>query len=117
MGFEVRGTLGALAWDFQRMNELRLYRTPAAGEDGGGYATVFASPDDGAFARFQPDTAIPMGYDDLKVIEARRFLQAVADGVSRPPNARSAAAVAEVLNAMLRSAASRATEQVTPAGG
>jgi predicted dehydrogenase len=103
MGFEVHGARGALAWDFQRMNELQLHLPNATGDVG--WTTVFAGPRHGDFARFQPDAAVAMGYDDLKVCEARLFLDSVVDGVQRNPGAGDALAVARVLAALRRSAA------------
>jgi predicted dehydrogenase len=103
--FEVNGTRGAVAWNFERMNELEHYRD-------GGYARVLMGPSHPDFARFQPGTGIPMGYDDLKVIEAYRFLQSIADGQQREPGVREIAATARVLDAIARSFASGAWEDV-----
>jgi predicted dehydrogenase len=107
LAFEVHGTRGALAWDFQRMNELRRF-------DGDGWTTVHVGPGHGEFGRFQPDAAVAMGYDDLKVIEARGFLESVLDGHQRAPGTADALAVAEVLAAMERSCESGAWEDVVP---
>jgi predicted dehydrogenase len=103
--FEVNGTRGAVAWNFERMNELEHYRD-------GGYARVLMGPAHPDFARFQPGQGIPMGYDDLKVIEAYRFLQSIADGEQREPGVREIAATARVLDAVARSFASGAWEAV-----
>ena len=82
--FEVHGTEGALAWELERMNELQRSRLPEDGSDEG-YTTVFAGPGHGQFGAFQPGAGIPMGYDDLRVIEAGNFLAAVRDGEQRGP--------------------------------
>ncbi len=103
--FEVNGTRGAVAWNFERMNELEHYRD-------GGYARELMGPAHPDFARFQPGTGIPMGYDDLKVIEAYRFLQSIADGQQREPGVREIAATARVLDAIARSFESGAWEDV-----
>jgi predicted dehydrogenase len=107
--FEVHGPEGALAWDFERMNELLLYR--AADEDAG-YARVLMGPQHGSFSRFQPGQGLPMGYDDLKVIEASLFLASVADGTQREPGLGAALEAARVVAALQRSAASGAWETV-----
>ncbi|MGA5648263.1 Gfo/Idh/MocA family protein [Streptomyces seoulensis] len=104
-GFEVHGTEGAVAWDFRRMNELRLSR-------GGSYqdqpmSTVYVGPGDGEFAAFQPGAANAMGYDDLKVVEAYRFLRSVADGKPYGATLRDAVRAAGVLDAMAVSAEGR----------
>jgi predicted dehydrogenase len=105
-GFEVHGTKGAVFWDFRRMNELGVSRGTAYQDQP--VTTVFVGPGHGEFAAFQPGAANAMGYDDLKVIEAHRFLRSVAEGrpygATLPDAVRSAA----VLDAMARSAQSGA---------
>ncbi|MGK3939653.1 Gfo/Idh/MocA family oxidoreductase [Streptomyces caeruleatus] len=103
-GFEVHGTEGAVFWDFRRMGELGISR-------GGRYqdqpvSTVFVGPGDGEFGAFQPGAANAMGYDDLKVVEAYRFLRSIAEGTSYGATLRDAVHSAAVLDAMSRSAAS-----------
>src|SRR5438105_1049281 len=108
--FEVNGTEGAVSWNFERMNELEVYSALPTGDNG--YARVLMGPAHPEFARFQPGQGIPMGYDDLKVIEAHLFLQSVADGQQREPGVREIDAAARVIDAMVRSAESGAWEEV-----
>ena len=75
-----------------------------------GYTRVFAGPRHPGFAAFQPGAGIPMGYDDLRVIEAANFLAAVRDGEQRGPGLDEMVACAHVLGAIERSAASGAWE-------
>jgi predicted dehydrogenase len=103
--FELNGTTGAVAWNFERMNELEV-------DTGGGYTRVLMGPEHPDFARFQPGRGIAMGYDDLKVIEAYRFLQSIADGQQREPGVREIAATARVLDAVARSFDSGRWEEV-----
>jgi predicted dehydrogenase len=105
---EVHGTTGALAWDFERMNELQRFQR--AGDEG--YTTVFAGPQHPGFAAFQPGAGISMGYDDLRVIEAARFLEAVKDSEQRGPGLDDMLAAARVIAAIERSAASGGWESV-----
>ena len=111
MAFDVHGTKGALAWDFQRLNELGVYGPLATGDEG--QATVFMKPEHPDFVRFQPGPAVPMSYDDLKVIEAHLFLESVLDGRQRAPGIAEMLQTAKVLDAMSRSAASGRWEDVT----
>jgi len=108
--FEVHGSRGAVAWDFERMNELSVFLPLENGDKG--YARVTMGPQHEPFARFQPGPGLSMGYDDLKVIEAARFLQSVVDGEQREPGVREALAAAKVIAAMERSSASGAWEPV-----
>ena len=105
-GFEVHGTEGAVFWDFRRMNELGVSRGTTYQDQP--VSTVYVGPGDGEFGAFQPGAANGMGYDDLKVIEAHRFLRSIAEG--RPHGATLPDAVhsAAVLEAMVRSAESGA---------
>jgi predicted dehydrogenase len=109
VGFELHGTEGALAWELERMNELRRFQR--AGDEG--YTTVFAGPRHPGFAAFQPGTGIPMGYDDLRVAEAARFLGAIRDGEQRGPGLDDMVAAARVLRAIERSAETGVWEAVT----
>src|SRR5215210_820135 len=101
MSFEVNGTRGALSWDFQRLNELQLYRTDAAGDHG--YRTVFTAPGMGDFGNFQPGAGISMGYDDFKVTEAYKFLSSIADGHQRQASIHDVVSTMRVVEAMDRS--------------
>jgi predicted dehydrogenase len=103
-GVEVHGSLGALSWNLERMNELQLARLSDDGDEG--YTTVLAGPTHPDFAAFQPGAGIAMGYDDLRVIEARTFLASVVDGIQREPGIDEMLACAHVLDAIERSHAS-----------
>jgi predicted dehydrogenase len=108
--FEANGTEGAVAWNFERMNELEICLPLPSGDRG--YSTVYMSPEHPDFAHFQPGAGLPMSYSDLKVIEAYVFLESIVDGVQRTPGVAEMAAAARVLDAIARSAESEAWEAV-----
>jgi len=100
-GIEVRGTEGALSWDFRRFGELRLcldqdYQDAA-------WQTRLVGPSDGEFAAFQPGAGTAMGYDDLKVVEAHRLLQGIASGTPHGATIDDVVVTAELIDAMVRS--------------
>jgi predicted dehydrogenase len=101
-GFEVHGTDGALFWDFRRMGELGVGAGPDYQDEP--VRTVFAGPGDGEYGAFQPGAGTAMSYDDLKVIEAYRFLRSVEDGTPLGATLADAIAAAEALDAVSRSA-------------
>ncbi|MFF9019850.1 Gfo/Idh/MocA family protein [Streptomyces eurythermus] len=101
-GFEVHGSRGAVFWDFRRMNELGVCR--GAGYRDQPVSTVHVGPGAGEFAAFQPGAANAMGYDDLKVIEACRFVRSVAEGTPYGTTLADAVHSARALDAMERSA-------------
>ncbi|MDI6516955.1 Gfo/Idh/MocA family oxidoreductase [Streptomyces coelicoflavus] len=101
-GFEVHGTTGAVYWDFRRMNELGVSRGTSYQDQP--VSTVHVGPGHGEFAAFQPGAANAMGYDDLKVVEAHRFLRSIAEGTPYGATLTDAVHSAAVLDAMTRSA-------------
>jgi predicted dehydrogenase len=109
--FGVNGTRGALSWDFQRLNELQLCRTDSTGDRG--YRTVFAASGMGDFDRFQPGAGISMGYDDLKVTEAYKFLASIAEDRQREPGMTEVVSAMRVVEAMDRSCESGNWEAVS----
>ncbi|MFF9804034.1 Gfo/Idh/MocA family protein [Streptomyces coeruleorubidus] len=110
-GFEVHGTKGAVFWDFRRMNELGISRGTTYQDQA--VTTVYVGPGHGEFAAFQPGAANAMGYDDLKVIEAYRFLRSVAEGTPHGATLADAVHSAAALDAMARSASSGAWTDVS----
>lgn len=104
-GIEVHGTKGALSWDFRRMGELQV----CVDQDyqNASYSTVFVTPGEGEMGAFQPGSGIAMGYDDLKVIEARRLVESIASGKPVGATIHDAVVAADVVDAMLESVAGR----------
>ena len=79
LAYEIQGTKGALLFDQERMNELLLYRqTDDPAERG--YKRVLAAPQHPDYAAFFGLQGNPLGYNDLKIIEARRLIEAIALG-------------------------------------
>lgn len=112
---EVYGTDGSIKWDFERMNELQV-RIGRTGEEAG-YVTVNASPRHGDYARFQPGPGNAMGFDDLKTIEAKKFLLAVAGGAAENSNVQDAVSAAAIVTAAEVSAASGQWQKIEPVAG
>ncbi|MFJ5032020.1 Gfo/Idh/MocA family protein [Streptomyces sp. NPDC088560] len=105
-GFEVHGTEGAVFWDFRRMGELGVSRGTSYQDQP--VSTVYVGPGHGEYGAFQPGAATSMGYDDLKVIEAHRFLRSIAGGTPVGATLNDAVASAVTLDAIGRSAQRRA---------
>jgi len=101
-GFEIHGTTGMVAWDFRRIGELRV-GTGSAFQDQA-VTTRYAGPGDAEYAAFQPGAAMAMGYDDLKVIEAHRFLQSIESGSPVGATIWDAVAAAQLIEAIAESA-------------
>ena len=101
-GFEIHGTKGVLHWDFRRMGELGV----STGDDyqNQTVSTLFVGPEHGDFAAFQPGAGVALSFDDLKVIEAARFLQSIVDGEPHGATIEDAVQSARALDCMSESA-------------
>jgi predicted dehydrogenase len=102
---EVRGTKGAVAWDFRRMQELQV--CSGQGYLNASWQTVFVAPGAGELAAFQPGSGTTMGYDDLKVIEAERLVRSIAHGKAVGATIDDAVESARLIQAIVLSAAER----------
>jgi predicted dehydrogenase len=111
MAFELHGRAGAARWSLEDMNRLDLYLLDDE-DTQRGYRRILGGdrfPDHGAFV---PGAGNPIGFEDLKAIEALHFLRNVVAGVQGAPGMAEARAVAEVQAAMIRSWESGAWEPV-----
>ena len=79
MAFEINGTLGSVKWNFEQMNELHLqFRNANEAEDG--YTQIYGAPGHPYYGNFHPGPGLAMGYEDLKAIEAFKFLKGIVAG-------------------------------------
>jgi predicted dehydrogenase len=99
--FEVYGTKGSVAWNFEKMNELRVYI--AAEHKHTGFTTVFAGDRFPPHGNFVPGSGNSIGFEDLICIEDHEFLQAVAAGRQYTPGFTEALAYVSVQDAVMRS--------------
>jgi predicted dehydrogenase len=100
---EVFGTKGTLAFDFERLSELRLYPTgqPRGRE---GFTTILAGPSHPDFAAFVPAPGHQLGFNDLKTIEIRDVLVGLDPARPAPwPDFREAWEVQKVVDAIIAS--------------
>jgi predicted dehydrogenase len=111
MAFDIHGTKGALSWNLETMNEMRIFMT---GEPHlhDGYTTVYAGDRYPFHGNFVPGDANAIGYEDLKVIECLQFLTAVAAGEQHEPGFAQALQYVSVQDALIRSWSSGHWEDV-----
>jgi predicted dehydrogenase len=106
LGYEIQGTLGALLFDQERMNELQLYRhTDAAGERG--YKRLYLAPEFPGYAAFHPIPGNALGYNDQKILEARELICALAEDRPAEPDFRFGHEITRVIDAVQKSATER----------
>ncbi|MFZ1996668.1 MAG: Gfo/Idh/MocA family oxidoreductase [Solirubrobacteraceae bacterium] len=110
--FDVYGTRGALGWNLERLNELRVYR--ATTDRGSGYTTVLGGDRFGHHGVFVPGSGNAIGFEDLVTIEDHEFCTAVAEDRPFEPGFEQALEWARVQDALLRSARGGTWETVVP---
>ena len=103
---ELIGSKGALQFVQQDIHTLRLYLTgdPA---DRKGYKEIELGPSHGDYGAFWPFAGVPIGIHELKTIEVREWLTAIAEDRRPDGDFREGWLVSEVLDAVERSAAER----------
>lgn len=99
LSFEISGTQGTLAFDQERLNELRVFRL---GQDG--FQRILAGPALPGYAAFSPAPGHQLGYNELKTLEVHALVQAVCGVQSEGPDFEEAWQV-ERLAAAIRLAA------------
>lgn len=110
--FQVYGTNGAIEWNLETMNEIRVFFS--GDEPHRGYTTVYGGEQFPPHGSFAPGEANGIGFEDSIAIEDDAFLSAVAADRPHAPGFTEALAAVEVQTALIRSWESEAWEDVTP---
>lgn len=101
--FEISGSKGALAFSQERFNELDLYLT-ADPLGRRGFRKIFAGPEHEPYGAFCVAAGHQLGFNDLKTIEVRDFLLAIAGRASGHADFREGLEVQRTVAAIYRSA-------------
>lgn len=100
--FEVIGEKGALHFSQERFNELRYYKVEKD-RSRNGFRTILAGPEHPPYGAFCIAGGHQIGFNDLKVIEIRTFLAALAGGPKPFADFREAYEVQRVIDAAVLS--------------
>jgi predicted dehydrogenase len=95
LSFEISGTRGTLAFDQERLNELRLCR---AGE--AGFQRLLSGPHLPGYAAFSPAAGHQLGYNELKTLEVHELLMTLAGQCARGTDFAAAYAVEQLAGAI-----------------
>ena len=115
LAFEITGSKGTLAFDQERMNELRLFRI-GGGSSREGFKTILTGPAHPPYDAFCPAPGHGLGFNDLKVIEVAHLVEGISQRRRLDPDFRSAWQIAEVVDAAIRSDADRCWTEVKSVG-
>jgi predicted dehydrogenase len=103
--FELNGSEGSVAFDFEAMNELWVSGAGGEGNGAGGFNRVLVTEADHPYLEGWWPPGHGLGYDHTFVNQARDFIDAVCSGVAPAPSFADGLVVQRVLDAVERSAA------------
>jgi predicted dehydrogenase len=111
LGFEIHGTRGSIAFDYQRLNELRVAFAddPA---DAFGFRTVYSGPNQPFGDKLWPIAGMGQGYIDIKSIEWHNFLKAIAENTRAAPDFADGVQIERIAEAILVSGQSGQWEAI-----
>ena len=101
--YEIHGTKGAIRFDQEDQNAVWLYRREGP-EATQGFTKILIGPAHPDYEPFCQGPGHGTGYQDQIIIEAKDFLEAIEAGQSAWPTFRDGLAVAEVVDAAVKSA-------------
>jgi len=99
--FELIGERGTLRFEAEHMNEIGLYLDDKSGS---GFRRLLIDPSHPDYAAFLPAPGHGLGFNDLKTIELKMFLEAIASGQNAYPDLLEAARISRICEAILDSA-------------
>jgi predicted dehydrogenase len=96
------GSKGTIAYDQERMNEFQLYSAGDRNTEQG-FRTVLTAPQHPPYDRFIPAPGHGLGFNELKIIECREFLNAIAGRPARIIGFSEGLEIERAVHAMARS--------------
>jgi predicted dehydrogenase len=112
LAFEISGSKGTIMLDMERLNEIQLYRAGGTADEDG-FKTILANAAHPDYAPFCPAPGHQLGFNDVKAIEVKAIIEAMAGGATFEPDFDGAYRVQQVVDTVLRSAAERRWLKVT----
>ncbi len=100
--FEIHGTKGSLAFNYERRDELQVMFADDAG-DARGFRTVYTGPAHPYGAGLWPIPALGIGYGETKIVECYDLCTAIVAGKQPSPNFEDGYRIALIADAILAS--------------
>lgn len=100
--FEIHGTKGSLAFNYERRDELQVMFADDPAEIRG-FRTIYTGPAHPYGAGLWPIPALGIGYSETKIIECSDFVSAVVSGKQPSPNFEDGYRIARIADALIES--------------
>lgn len=113
--FEIQGTLGTATFNLERLNEVNVYFHNEESTHRG-FRNILLGPDHGDYGVFQPASGINISFNDMKVIEVAKVLNAFTNDVEYVCNFEFGAKIDTCIQAILKSAKTHQWERVEEKG-
>ena len=104
LSFEVTGSAGSISFTQERMNELLVCTSRGRKS---GFTKIEAGPDHPPYERFCPAPGHQLGFNDLKVIEVSRLVNAIMHDEPTYPDFAEACRIQETIDAIRASSLHR----------
>jgi levoglucosan dehydrogenase len=109
--FEVHGTKGSIAFNYERRDELSVIFADDPG-DARGFRTVYTGPAHPYGDGLWPIPALGIGYGETKIIECYDLMRAIVSGDLPSPNFRDGYRISRIADAILQSGESETWTKV-----
>lgn len=100
---QIFGSKGAIVYDQEYMNEVRLY-TADGSKETQGFRTILTGPQHPPYAKFIPAPGHGLGFNDLKIIECRELMRRIAGEKAHLIEFEDGIHIERTVDAMARSA-------------
>jgi predicted dehydrogenase len=100
--FEIHGTKGSLAFNYERRDELQVMFADDPG-DARGFRTVYSGPAHPYGSGLWPIPALGIGYSETKIVECYDFCSAIVSGRQPSPNFEDGWRISLIADAILKS--------------
>lgn len=100
--FEIHGTTGSIYFDYERMNELRVY-FQSDPSDRRGFRTIYTGPNHPNGEALWPIPALGIGYAETKVIECHDFIKSIVSDEKVSPDFEDGYKIELICDAIVQS--------------
>ena len=111
--FEIHGDAGSLSFDYERRDELKLFKAGDPAESSG-FRTILTGPAHPYGEGLWPIPGLGIGYGETKIVECYELMRAIAEGGSASPDFRDGYQIARICEAIAESSESGEWVELAP---
>lgn len=101
-GYEIYGTKGSIAYDYDEVNRLRFYSLDDR-EGRRGYRHIDVGPENATYRAFLPLPNFALGYNESKIIEAAEVIRSITTGKPMWPTFETGHHICQIVEACMTS--------------